>query len=226
MSRKIKISENEYYHIYNRGVDKRIIFSDVRDYERFVCLLFISNSQNNFELSKHSHDEWSLEKIIKMDRGQRLVSIGVWCLMPNHFHILIKENVEGGISLFMQKLSTAYTMYFNKKYKRSGALFAGTFKAKHIDSDIYLKYSYSYIHLNSIAIIDKGWKNKKIENIFKAKKFVKEFKYSSYMDYLGEERLENQILNREEFPKYFENVKKFDKMMDFWMENSEESFRI
>jgi putative transposase len=144
--------------------------------------------------------------------------------MPNHFHILVREKMESGISKFMLKLSVGYSNYFNKKNFRRGSLFEGTFKARYIDSDRYLKYSYSYIHLNPIGIIDKGWKKKHIENISVAKKQVKEFHYSSYRDYLEEERMENKIINKEAFPKYFETINEFEEMMDFWIDNSEESF--
>jgi putative transposase len=219
--RKIKFGIDEYYHIYNRGVDKRIIFLDERDYERFLCLLYLSNSTKNFEISKDPNSDWSFKKLLDIDRGEQLISIGAWCLMPNHFHILIKEKMEGGISKFMLKLSVGYSNYFNKKYFRRGSLFEGTFKARHADSDRYLKYLYSYIHLNPIGIMDKGWKKKQIGNTSEAKKFVREFNYSSYKDYLEEDRLENKIINKEVFPKYFENIKKFEQMMDFWMEGDE-----
>ena len=137
--------------------------------------------------------------------------------MPNHFHLLIKEKIEGGTSLFMQKLSTAYTMYFNKKYQKTGSLFGGRFKAKHLNSDEYLKYQFSYIHLNPISIIDSSWKNKKITNNKNAKEFLNLYKYSSYVDYLGNERLEKVILNKEFFPDYFLNSVGFNLMVDEWI---------
>jgi putative transposase len=225
-TRKIKFSIDEYYHIYNRGVDKRIIFLDNRDRERFLILIFLSNSKKPFEISKKGSDDWSLDKSLNEIRGEQLVSIGAWCFMPNHFHILLREKTEGGISKFMLKLLTGYSSYFNKKYHRTGALFEGKFKADHTDSDVYLKYIYSYIHLNPIGIIDKGWKKKKIEDKSKAKKFIKKYEYSSYKDYLGEDRLQNKILNREFFPDYFESISKFEEMTNFWIENSEESFKV
>jgi putative transposase len=221
MTRRITISPDEYYHVYNRGVDKRLIFIDGRDYERFLCLLYLSNSAKNFEISKDPNIEWSFEKVLETDRGEEIVSIGAWCLMPNHFHILIKEKVDGGISKFMAKFSTGYTMFFNKKNHRSGSLFQGRFKVRHINSDRYLKYIYSYIHLNPISILDNGWKKKKIQNILEAKKIVREFNYSSYKDYIGTGRLESVIINKDEFPKYFESIQDFKKMMDFWIKGNE-----
>jgi putative transposase len=223
MAKRIRIAPNEFYHIYNRGVDKRLIFLDEKDYERFLCLLFLSNGTKKFEISKDSDTEWSFEKVLHMDRGEEIVSIGAWVLMPNHFHILIKEKVPGGISKFMAKFSTGYTMFFNQKNFRTGALFQGRFKIRHIDSDRYLKYIYSYIHLNPISIVDKGWKKKQIENIAEARRFVRDFQYSSYRDYIGDLRDMNRILDRGAFPDYFETIDKFESMMDFWMNNSERS---
>src|SRR3989344_1004827 len=146
--RKVPFVATEYYHLYNRGNSKQLIFRDSQDYWRFIVLLYTCNSQSNFRMSLVND---SAEKDPYLwDRGKQLVSIGAYCLMPNHFHILIKEKGESGITKFMQKLSTAYVMYYNLKYKRSGALFEGKFKAEHLGTDRYLKYIFSYIHLNPI----------------------------------------------------------------------------
>lgn len=203
--RNLKFSFDEYYHLYNRGVDKRIIFLDDRDKERFLCLMFLSNSEKSFEISKHYNDPWSLDISLTKYRGDQLVSIGAWVIMPNHFHILLREKSEGGVSKFMHKLTTGYVKYFNKKYHRTGSLFEGRFKATHADTDRYLKYLYSYIHLNPIGIIDSGWKKKQIENKEKAKEFMMTYKFSSLLDYFLPEsktRLENKILNKDDFPNY------------------------
>ncbi len=148
MARKIKLAIGEYYHIYNRGVDKRDVFMDEDDYKRFTFLLFICNSDKSIEVRNYIKNGGETSV-----RSNTIVDIGAYCLMPNHFHLLIREKTENGISKFIQKVSTAYTMYFNQKMDRSGALFQGVFKSKHIDSDEYLKYMFSYIHLNPIKII-------------------------------------------------------------------------
>ncbi len=215
--RNLKFSVEEYYHLYNRGVDRRKIFMDNRDYERFITNLYLANSNKKFEMSKHQDEHWSFAKALLEDRKENIVSIGAYCLMPNHFHLLIREETDGGISKFMQKLTTAYTMYFNKKYHRAGSLFEGTFKAANLDSDNYLKYLFAYIHLNPIGIIDSGWKNKKIVDRKKAEEFVKSYTYSSFLDYVDKERAERVILNREIFPKYFENAFEFDDMIKEWI---------
>ena len=162
-----------------------------------------------------------MSEIFNEDRTDTLVDIGAWCLMPNHFHLLIREKTESGISTFMKKLLTSYSMYFNKKYHRTGSLFEGPFKAKHLDYDQYLKYQFTYIHLNPIGIVDSGWKEKRIEDKKKAKTFLDNYKYSSYSDYGGGKRLERNILNKEAFPEYFETVLDFKNMVSEWLNFNE-----
>jgi len=213
--RKEKFAEGEYYHRYNRGVDKRVIFLDENDRERFVSLLYLAN--NTKKIFLHEMKEWSFDEVVDTPR-EEVVSIGVWCLMPNHFHLLIREKTENGISFFMQKVLGGYAMYFNKKYHRTGSLFEGPFKAEHANEDRYLKYLYAYIHLNPIGIIDKGWKEKIIGNKSKAKDFLLNYQDSSLFDYLKlETRSREKILSKEDFPDYFKTPKKFDEMITEWM---------
>ena len=139
MERKFKFSVHDYYHIYNRGTDKRVIFLDEEDHQRFASLMFICNSERNIAFR-----DTPVGQPYVYERGDTLVDIGVYCLMPNHFHFLIREKIDGGITKFMSKLLTSYSMYFNRKYKRTGGLFEGRFKAKHVNSDEYLKYLAKY----------------------------------------------------------------------------------
>ncbi len=212
-NRNIKISEGEYYHIYSRGVDKRDIFLDRDDYERFMKLLFVANGSNSFVFRELPTS--SVYK--KFDRGEPLSSIGAYCLMPNHFHILIKETKENGISMFLRKLLTSYSSYFNKKYNRTGGLFGGNYKARHADNDEYLKYLFSYISLNPVKIIDADWKENGIKDRESSKKYLKNYRYSSYQDYIGVKRDEGKSLNVIDFPEYFSNPKEFDDFINEWL---------
>lgn len=112
-------------------------------------------------------------------------------------------------------------MYFNKKYDRTGALFEGRFKAQHVDEDEYLKYLFSYIHLNPIKLIDARWKENGIKDREGAKKYLKSYKYSSYLDYLGENREETKILSKESFPEYFKDTD-FKDYINFWLDFKKE----
>ena len=216
MQRKISFSLGEYYHLYNRGVDKRTIFFDNTDRDRFQKLLYICNGVEPVVF--RDVEDYELDKI---KRGNPLVSIGAYCLMDNHFHILIKEIEEGGISKFMKKLATGYSMYFNRKNQRTGALFENNFKAKHADDDGYLKYLFSYIHLNPVKLIEPEWKDEGLKDIEKVKKHLLDYRYSSYFDFLGIDRMEKNILKVGDFPEYFIENDSFDKYMDDWLRYKE-----
>ncbi len=183
----------EKYHIYNRGTDKRKTFIDKNDYERF---LFILESLNRF--SSHGNIKQSMKAVLSgKSRGSRndhskLVRVVDYCLMPNHYHLVIEQLVDGGISKFLQKVMTSYTMYFNKKYERNGVLFQGKTKSKFITSNLHYKQVKTYIDLNPVDLSEAGWRKKgRVGSIEKTNKFLKDFKwssckdYSSYAKYLG-----------------------------------------
>ncbi|MCX6712096.1 MAG: hypothetical protein NT041_00195, partial [Candidatus Vogelbacteria bacterium] len=96
-------------------------------------------------------------------------------------------------------------------------LFQGPFKATHLGDDNYLKYMYSYLHLNPVKIIDQDWKENGIGDIDKAKSFLGNYRYSSYWEYLGLDRPEGRILNKEEFPEYFSDKKEFEDFIGDWL---------
>ncbi len=220
MARNLKISINEYYHIYNRGVEKRDIFLDDGDRNRFVILLYLLNCSYKKPVELRTYRGLSFAEyfIIKRE-GERLLDIGAYCLMDNHFHLLVKERIEGGISLFMHRLATAYTMYFNKKYNRTGSLFQGVFKVQHADSDDYLKYLYSYIHLNPLKKIDTNWKEKASKlDVLMVKDYLSGYDYSSFIDYVNGDRVEKNILNMESFPRSFESREDFVKNIFDWLD--------
>jgi REP element-mobilizing transposase RayT len=210
--RKVSFVPGEYYHIYNRGNSKQKIFNSKGDCERFLKLLYLANSPAPF----HYFD---IENPYNIKRPDKFVSIGAYCLMPNHFHLLITPSKasEEGISKFMKKLGTAYSMYFNTRYERVGSLFEGKFKSEHLDSDRYLKYIFSYIHLNPLKIMDKDWRKNGILNTNKAWKFLSKYKYSSFQDYVDTERIEAKILDRNDFPDYFPSTKSFKSEILDWI---------
>jgi len=212
MERKFRFSEGEFYHLYNRGVNKMTVFLDHVDKNRFVKLLFVCNSKKPVIFKQIQG--LPLDKI---ERGEIIVDIGAYCLMPNHFHLLIREKIENGITIFMEKLFTAYSMYFNKKNERTGRLFEGIFKAVHLNNNEHLKYLFAYIHLNPIKLIESDWKENGITDKENAKEYLKKYKYSSYLDYIGIHRPEFIILNKEAFPEYFENFKEFEDFLNEWL---------
>ncbi len=208
--RKNKFVSGCYYHIYNRGNAKRIIFHDMHDYVRFTELLYIANTTENFKT------EWQDADVFSKAQSQPLVAIGAYCLMPNHFHLLITPITENGISEFMLKLCTAYVTYFNHKYQLSGSLFEGRFKSIYVDADRYMKYLFSYIHLNPLKLLDRDWKIK-TWNSTMILDFLERYDYSSFHTYLGrKEHSSAHIINRSTFPNYFPTEQEFLKELTSW----------
>lgn len=204
-TRKQSLAPGEFYHLYNRGTDKRTIFLEENDYKHFLFLMYICNTTKSIELR-------NIDK--NFDREETIVDIGAYVLMPNHFHILTYEKTDGGISKYMLKLMTSYSMYFNKKYERTGKLYEGTFRSIHANSDNYLKYLYSYIHLNPAKLIDKNWKDGKNRNSSNLLKYVFSYPYSSLSEYVNEKF---RILNITQFPTYFKKPIDHKKELFEWL---------
>jgi len=228
--RKVSLVTGEYFHVYNRGNSKQEIFLDDEDRERFVKFLFIHNTDKSVrfrdDIIKPRISAWDFEK------GNDIVSIGAWTLMPNHFHLYVSSprsclgleasvnsdsSESNNIGDFMRKVCTSYSMYFNKKYNRTGSLFEAKFKAVHISDEVQAKYLFSYIHLNPIKLIFPNWKDHGIKDKTEALKFLGEYKWSSYLDHKGVKRSENKIIDRKNFVDYFPEVLDFDKEIFDWI---------
>lgn len=164
--------ENGYYHVYNRGVEKRTIFEDEQDYKVFLKYLkeYLSAPLDTIKHKKYtSLQGGSLQSIPwRRKNYQSEIELIAYCLIPNHFHLLLKQNSKNSMEKFMRSLATRYSMYFNKKYNRVGKLFQGHYKASLVLEDPYLLHLTRYIHLNPSEDTDD------LKNT-----------YSSYSEYLG-----------------------------------------
>jgi len=202
MAERNPFGVGEWYHCYNRGVDKRTVFEDAGDYNRFLLLLYLGNGSVPIHMANlKDHNIRIVLEDTSIERGDPLVEIGAYSLMPNHFHLALKETLEGGIAMFMQRIFTAFTMYFNKKNDRTGALFAGPFKSRHVADDRYLKHLVSYQHLNAAELFEPRWKDG-FGNIKRIEKQLTEYPYSSLPDFLGHKRPEREILGDSIFELY------------------------
>lgn len=200
--RKIPIAIGEYYHVFNRGNNKQIIFLDGRDYLRFLFLIIFFQSPVVFEQigrqvyyfvkNKTFNIDGDLEKEIIKHRNVELIN---FALMPNHFHLTLCEFKESGISQYMQRILCAYTKYFNTKYKKYGHLFQGPYKAINIENNNQLLYLSTYIHRNPKEISE--WKNK--EHIYP---------WSSYQDFIRKNRW-GKLLKQDIILKQFLNKKEY-----------------
>lgn len=143
-----------FYHIYNRGVEKRTIFEDEQDYKVFLKYLkeCLTAPQDPQRFKKNFTSKGGTFKGIPRQpkNYQKEIDLVAFCLMPNHFHLLIKQHSQNAIEKFMRSLATRYSLYFNKKYSRVGKLFQGHYKASLITDDPYLLHLSRYIHLNPI----------------------------------------------------------------------------
>ncbi|MBU4338512.1 transposase [Patescibacteria group bacterium] len=162
--RKINFVNGEHYHIFNRGVDKRVIFPETADLARFFKSMVEFNSiepigsifENSFRNNKLGN---SVSKSDKLE----LVNFICYCLNPNHYHFILEQIADNGIRKFMHRLGLGYTKYLNGKYKRNGFLFQGPFKAIHINSNEYLLHLSAYVNLNNrvhnfeSSIFDSSW---------------------------------------------------------------------
>lgn len=178
---RTKPAIGEIYHVYNRGVDKRNVFLDQIDYIRFVHILYEFN--NNLNANRWHAS--SMSGVGLLISKKPIVDLLAFCLMPNHYHLMIQEQQENGISEFMHKLGTGYTNYFNKKYERTGALFQGKYKIVHIIDDKHLQYLPYYIHLNPLDLILPNWRDGVLDDTKKALRFLHSYRWSSYLDYTG-----------------------------------------
>lgn len=174
---------NEFYHIYNRGLEKQKIFANTKDYSHFLKTLFYYQIQD----PKPKFSTYRKTKVFQINPNNTIVDIVCYCLMPNHFHLLVRQTKDGGISEFMRRFIHSYTKYRNVKYDRQGPVFQGTFKAKRVETDEQLLHLSRYIHLNPIVSL--------LTNN------LKQYPWSSYPAYIG--IAENKVIAKEEILKFF-----------------------
>lgn len=173
---------DEWYHLYNRGVDKRPTFESESNLERFV------DGMRVFNTTEDSCEPISFRRRCERNyqATTRLVKIQTFCLMPNHFHILSQEAQTNGTSSFMQRLGTGYTKYFNKQAQRSGCLFESAFKGKHVKSQAYLEHLTRYVHLNALSLIGINWKLEGVTDKDRALNFLSSYRWSSFFYYYND----------------------------------------
>jgi len=177
----------EFYHVYNRGVEKRDVFSSLSDLERFLKSIVAFNT---IEPIGSIHENAFNKKVLRRKANTQLVNIICYCLNPNHYHFIMQQKSDGGISEFMKRLGGGYTKYFNIKYKRSGVLFQGVFKSKHVDSNEYLLRASAYVNLNN-----------------RVHRLGRETSKSSWQEYIGDSK--QHICNTDIVLKQFNNRKEY-----------------
>ncbi len=209
--RKVKFVENETYHVYNRGSFKHLIFHDSQDYERFRKMLYICNGSKRFRFSEIIKNKIN---VYTMERGTGLVDILSFVQMSNHFHLMLHvpkskvggdnamhKNYNNNVAIFMKRLTSSYSQYYNKKYDKTGVVFEGRFKSEHVKSSEYYKYLFSYLHLNPLKIFQTNWRDVGIADFPKAVNFLQNYPHSSFNNYFTSHIpvVCSKIVNKQEF---------------------------
>ncbi len=212
---------NGIYHVVKRGVEKRKIFLKPQDYHRFILGLEFCNTPESTDL-------WALIvgsdppiKLVKRLEEKRkmknvpIVEVLAFTLMPNHFHVILREIKEGGISQFMQKMG-GYSTYFNKQYDRVGTLFQSRFRAVRIQNDVQLNAVFAYVHTNPVELWEPGWKEHKVKNPGRAIKELEGYWASSYNDYIGEPKFLH-VVDRNFFLDFYGSEKRCREVVAEWI---------
>ncbi len=191
--------EDGYYHLYNRGVDKRIIFTEQQDYAVFLSYLKTYLIPKNEEELREKLDDPNIDyktrdnilKILRLNNFNGTLDLLAYCLMPNHFHFLIHQTWAETIDKFMNSLCTRYSMYFNRKYKRVGPLFQGVYKAVVVESEEQLLHLSRYIHAQALGLQGQALQTRQP---------------SSYLNYLG--RISQEWVKPDQILSFFKTAQR------------------
>lgn len=204
-----------FYHIQNSGVERRVIFSSKEDFDRFEAYLYLLNAvespraANFFSGGRES-------QIFESGRGENLVAIGAYSIVPQHFHLIVTPLSDGGVGKFMQKVQTAYTMYFNKKYARQGRIFHSAYRSRELLSDDELKSAYAYVHLQPASIFDQTWEDATGTELAVHVSRAMEYRYSSAGEYLSSKFV---ITSPARYPQYIRRAKDAQTHFAFWIKH-------
>lgn len=196
-TRKITFVEDEIYHICNRSVEGRKIFVDAEDHYRAIHDLYEFNdeesAENVYYRMKALKSYETRSHKITQKKKKPLVEILAYVLMPNHYHLLLRQLLEGGITNFMHKFGVGFAMYFNQKYSRTGTLFQGPFRAVHVKETAHFIHLPFYIHANPLDLKFPEWRDGKIRNPPEAMKYLENYRWSSFPDYIGKHNFPSVI---------------------------------
>lgn len=212
--RKFKPQNNDLYHVFNRGTEKRKVFASDKDYERFIVNLTLFNTE---QAQIKNISRYNINLALENIPQDPMVKIHAFCLMPNHFHFMLEQITDNGLARFLHKLEMGYSKYFNKMYPRSGNLFQGAYKISHIGDDSYRLYLPLYIHLNALELLksERFWKENGIKDKIKAFNFLKNYPWSSLREYLDTKHL--SFISRDILDELYENPKTWETAIKDWL---------
>jgi len=219
--RKQQFVNEEIYHVVLRGIDDNLIFKNVDDYYRGIFSIYEFNTTNPITIRERRKARARLKKadrdrVSVSDPRDKIVEVLAFCLMPNHIHLLLKQLKEEGITKFMLKFGAGYGGYFNRKYSRKGHVFQDRFSAVHVKNDEQLKTVFVYIHTNPISCVEPDWKEKGIKEPRKVIKFLENYKWSSYLDYIGKKNFPS-VTEREFISEIMEGEESCRRFVEEWV---------
>ncbi len=223
MERKIKFASGEYYHIYSRTILNIPEFKNHKHAEKLAHAFLIANSTKSseaFQFLRNSKKP-KIEEILNILKdGERLVDILCYSVMPDHYHLLLKQQRENGITDFIRRCNTSIAKYINTKNERKGPLFESNFKSKHVDTNEYLLHLSLYIHLNPLDfMVGKKWRNHDIKNWNIAKEKLLHYPWSSIKSFL--QNYDDPIISGIKIiTKQFKHKKDYEQFLQEWSENS------
>jgi len=209
---------SEIYHALSRGVDKRKIFMDDKDRFRFIHDLFEFNDEAPADHTSYHCANPAVIARRQIHRKPRklLVDIFAFCLMPNHYHLLLAPRAEGNISRFMKKLNMGYSRYFNERHERKGTLFEGRYKSILIENQAHFIHLPYYIHLNPLDLITPEWRKRKLTDYKRAIRFLDTYRWSSHLDYIGQKNFPS-VTQRDFFLEIFSGEGRYEKQIKSWL---------
>ncbi|PIP25194.1 MAG: hypothetical protein COX34_00115 [Candidatus Nealsonbacteria bacterium CG23_combo_of_CG06-09_8_20_14_all_36_12] len=227
-TKRPQLANGEIYHIVIRTMEGLKLFRNEKDYLRMIHDLFVFNNRVSTSSSyRNTINKSGLDPDLLPRKNQirrrLLVEILAFCLMPNHVHLLVRQLQDNGISKFMQKIGAGYGGYYNKKYKRNGHLFQGKYRIVHIKNDKQLITIFVYIHTNPTAILVPYWKERGIKgrDLKKIIKFLENYRWSSYSDYLGN-KIFPSVTSREFLTETVGGIKGARRFVNDWLQFKKE----
>lgn len=222
--RKVSFVPGEYYHIYNRTILNTPYFRNNKNSSRLSQSFLLANSTKSSDAFQflRNNKEATIEQALKISRqGEKLVDVLCYSIMPDHYHLLLKELIDNGISSFIRKCNISIAKYVNIKDERKGSLFDSRFNAKHIDKNEYLLHLSLYIHLNPLDILSgKEWRINKLRDWFLIKKKLLEYPWSSLKSFLSDDYCDEIISGTEIILSQFNNKKEYESFLQDWSEDN------
>lgn len=228
--RREQFINGEFYHVVTRRLEDHLLFKDVDDYYRGIFSIYEFNTTNPVEILERRKVRAEIKKaqtqgdpLSLTDPRDRLVEVVLFCLMPNHIHLLLRQLKEKGITTYMNKFGAGYPAYFKRKHgeKRRGYFFQGRFVSVHIKTNEQLKTVFVYIHTNPLSLIEPDWKEKGIKNPERAIKFLEDYKWSSYPDYIGKKNFPS-VTEREFILKVMDGEQGCKNFVENWIKHKGE----